>query len=498
MGGYLLGIDIGTSACKCALMDESGQVIGETSRGYTPRFTGPGISEQDPEDWYRAFVSAFRRLVRKSGADPRRIAAVGVTGQMRGVTFIGRSGAPIRKSILWNDTRCAAETQMISRDHDELIRRVTKNPINSMASLPKLLWVITHEPETWKETDLLIFPKDYIVYRLTGSMQTDHSDASGSSLYDLKRRTWSEEICRIFSIDAAKLPPIRPSAEVVGTVGPAASKSTGISSGTPVVAGGSDAVTELFAAGIFNPSGCKIRLGTSGALSTVTRDIDKLDRNLFYVWSYIEPTLWMLDINTRSCAQATDWLRDLAFGRAGSGSAVYRTMEREASIIAVGAEGVTFHPFLMGEDAPYWDERLRGSFSGISAHHGRGHFVRAVYEGTAFALRDAFGCLGRKREGFSEFILVGGGVKNRLWTTIVLDVLGVDGTIPERGGAAFGAAMLSGIGIGVFRDCREAAATCRTKDAVLTHSADNHALYTRHFERYKKMKELFDPIYKMI
>lgn len=497
MRGYLLGIDVGTSACKCVLMDEKGAVIGEASREYEPLFSGPGASEQNPTDWVRAVFRSFRLLIRRTGADPRRIEAVGVTGQMRGLTFIGKSGAPIRNSILWNDTRCTAEAEAISTYHAETICRITKNPINTMASLPKLLWVMKHEPETWEETDALIYPKDYIVYRLTGSLQTDHSDASGSLLYDLKRRAWSDEICRLFSIDMGKLPPIRPSAEVVGIVTPAASRSTGIAPGTPVVAGGSDAVTELFAAGIRGPSGCKIRLGTSGALSTVTDNIDEIQKNLFYVWSYLDPTQWMLDINTRSCAQATVWLRNLAFGGAGTGDAGYRTMEREASSVAAGAEGVTFHPYLMGEDAPYWDVRLRGSFSGISPHHTRGHFVRAVYEGTAFALRDALGCLGKRGEGFTEFILVGGGVKNRLWTTIVLDVLGVDGKVPDHAGAAFGAAMLAGIGIGFFEGCRDAVKVCRGRYAALSHSADNHVLYTRHFERYKRMKELFDPIYEI-
>jgi xylulokinase len=495
MGDYLLGIDIGTSAAKCCVIDADGNYLGEAAVEYPAAPQTAGRSERDPEDWYRSIPALVGTI---SGRNPDligRVRAVGVTGQMRGPTFVDGSGGIVRDSILWNDLRCSREVDEIQDRIGGLIRSVTRNPLNTMCTLPKLVWMMREEPDAWEKTTRVIFPKDYIAFRLTGSLQTDPSDASGSSFYDLRGRAWSEEILGAFLIGADKLPPVVPSSTVVGTVTRDASALTGIPEGIPVVAGASDAVTELFAAGISNPSGCKIRLGTSGALSTVTEDLDATKNDLLYVWSYLEPTQWMLDINTRSCAQATDWLRDLAFG--GPADDGYRTMEREAAVVPAGAEGLTFHPYLMGEDAPYWDPRLRGSFTGVTARHSRGHFVRAVYEGTAFALRDAFGCLGVRGEGFSEFTVVGGGARNRLWTGIVLDVLGVNGRVPEHAGAALGAAMLAGVGIRTFGSFREAAGACRVGGDIVKHSIENHAVYTRLFERYRTIKEALDPVYDL-
>jgi xylulokinase len=203
----------------------------------------------------------------------------------------------------------------------------------------------------------------------------------------------------------------------------------------------------------------------------------------------------MLDINTRSCAQATAWLKDLLYTGSGAGETAFGDMEAEARDIPLGSDGLVFHPYLMGEDAPYWDARLRASFWGFGAFHRRGHFIRSVYEGTAFALRDALSSLGDVGAGFSEFVLVGGGTKNRLWTRIVLDVLGVDGKVPDRASASLGAAMLAGIGIGVFGDLKEAIAKCRRHDVLISHSPGDHGRYSRLFKRYKRMKGIFDPIY---
>ncbi len=494
MSDYLLGIDIGTSSAKCILVNAGGNVVAETSSDYHPTARRPGYSEQDPEKWYRSAAALVRSLLDKKVGVARGIVAVGVTGQMRGVTFIGGSSGAIRDSILWNDLRCINEVDEIREKIPGLLSALTRNPLNTMCTLPKVLWVMREEPEVWNNTARIIFPKDYITYRLTGSLQTDHSDASGSSFYDLGRRAWSPDILDAFSIGVEKLPPIVASDAIVGTVTKRASTETGIPEGTPVVAGGSDAVTELLAARILSSYQCKIRLGTSGALSTVIDDINTAPAGC-YLWSYVKPGRWMLDINTRSCAQATAWLRDLLYGGSGSEDEAFKNMEDEARDIPLGSDGLVFHPYLMGEDAPYWNPGLRASFWGLTAFHKRGHIIRAVYEGTAFALNDALACLKDVGEGFSEYILVGGGTKNRLWTQIVLDVLGVDGTIPDRGGSSLGAAILAGVGSGVFRDLVEAVEKCRGNDVSIAHSPENHNRYMRLFERYKRIKGSLDSIY---
>ncbi|MBN1534450.1 MAG: hypothetical protein JXA20_17380, partial [Spirochaetes bacterium] len=383
----LLGIDIGTSGCKCLLLGADGSVRAESSCEYRPRSPRAGWSEQDPEEWFRAAISALADLARREEGGLEKVVSVGVTGQMRGIVLLGNNGTPVRDAVLWNDTRCDAEVEEAVRDHGGILGEITHNPMNTMCSLPKLRWIMLHEPETWEKTSRLIYPKDYIVHRLTGAVGTDHSDASGSSLYDIRRREWSAELCERFGIDLGKLPIIADATTVAGSVGGAVSKEIGLPEGTPVAVGGCDAVTELLAAGVVASTQCKVRLGTSGALSTV---VDRIGggEGRYYLWSHVVPGQWMADINTRSCAASVQWLRDVFYG-GDSGGQAYRCIDDEAGRVGPGADGLVFHPYLMGEDAPFWDTRLTGSFWGIRAHHGRGHFARAVYEGTAYALRHA-------------------------------------------------------------------------------------------------------------
>ncbi len=364
MSEYLLGIDIGTSGAKCAVIDTGGMFIDEASAQYLPSTKAVGYSEQDPDVWYNSVLTMLASLSGKKKNILDKIAAVGVTGQMRGLTFIGSSGETVRDSILWNDLRCTREVEEIKGKIPELLASVTRNPLNTMCTLPKVLWTMREEPDVWAKTSRIIFPKDYIAFRLSGSLQTDHSDASGSSFYDLDERAWSPEILEAFSIDAGKLPPIVGSDAVVGSVTKDASAASGIREGTPVVAGGSDAVTELLAAGIVSSQQCKIRLGTSGALSTVVDDIDRAGAIGRYLWSYVQPHRWMLDINTRSCAQATAWLRDLLYADPGRGEAAYGEMEAEARDIPLGSRWPRLSPLPDGRGRALLGRTPAGEFLG--------------------------------------------------------------------------------------------------------------------------------------
>jgi len=498
MRNCLLGIDIGTSGCKCTVIDDNGAMIAEASSGYGTAALNPGWSEQRPDDWYSALIFSLRSISRNDAYAIRDIRAVGLTGQMRGITLIGDTGTVIRDSVLWNDNRCETEVREILDKHADLIRSVTRNPLNTMCSLPKLLWIMKHEPEIWRSARAMIYPKDYIAYRLTGSLHTDHSDASGSSLYDLTKRTWSQEILDLFSIPLKKLPAIVSSTSVVGGLTSRAAKETGLLESVPVVAGGSDAVAELFAAGVRTPRQCKIRLGSSGAISTAVRSLDDSGASRHYCWSYIEPDTWMIDINTRSCAQAVEWLCGVFYNferGEGDRSLLYSIMEKEASSISAGSEGLVFHPYLMGEDAPYWNTDLRASFWGITSRHTRAHFSRAILEGTAYALRDARSAMGKNAEQFEEYLFVGGGIKNRLWVSIVADVLGVDAVISLNASASAGAAMLAGIGAGVFADHEDALKRCTRRAERVHYRQENNSLYARLFERYIEIKRTLDSLY---
>lgn len=495
--GYLIGIDIGTSGCKGLLMDHDGTVVKEAAREYVPRTPAPGWSEQDPEDWFRAASAVIRELTTNLSTSGMPIDAVGLTGQMRGITLIGDDGLTVRPAILWNDSRCHTEVEDITAQHGDLVRRITKNPLNTMCTLPKLLWLMNNEPETWERTNVFVYPKDYIAFRLTGSLSTDPSDASGSSLFDPAAGSWSDELLELFSIPASKLPRVRASTDVSGHVTEKAARETGLPSGTPVIVGGSDAVTEMFSSGVVDGTGAKLRLGTSGAVSTITSNLSDIpEHSPVYIWAFVEGRTWMLDINTRSCAQSTAWLRDILFDDGQDSTNAFIEMARMAETVPVGSDGLFFHPYLMGEDAPYWDHRLTASFFGLNVSHTRSHLVRAVYEGTAFALADAKSALGTIADTFTAYHLIGGGTKNRTWTGIVLDVLGVDGVLIPDASAAKGAALLAGVGAEVFSSLSDAARRCVTGKEEISHNRGNHTRYIDLFKQYKMLKKMFDHTYE--
>jgi len=495
MAELLLGIDVGTGSCKCCLLDSAGNVVGRSVQEYSPHQPRPGWVEQDPADWYGAVIACLRRLGQEAGTASSEIAAVGTTGQMRGATFLDAAGSPVRPSILWNDLRCTEEVAELQAASGELLRRVTWNPINTMCTLPKLLWVLRHEPQTWERTARLIYPKDYVNFRLTGALATDLSDASGSSFYDLRQQRWSGEILGAFGLDRGKLPQIVPATEIVGRVSAQAQLETGLREGVPVVAGGSDATVELLAIGLEGERQCKVRLGTSGALSTLVDRLGPLGAGQAHCWSYLLPGRWMIDINTRTCADATVWLKELFYRDAPDSSSAYQQIAQEAAGAPAGADGLFFHPYLLGEDAPYWQPHLRASFVGLTRAHGRAHCARAVLEGTAFALRDAHRALGDLAAGFEEYVFVGGGTKNAVWLGIVADVLGVDGRVSANTDAAVGAAMLAGVGSGAFEDLHHAVALCSRVTGSIRHSPQNHARYNALFERYRSIKQTLDALY---
>ena len=490
MDKYLFGIDIGTSGCKSCVINDAGKLVASASYEYNPLIIKQGWIEQDPLSWYKTVIVTLNKI--RVDLDLKNIAAIGVTGQMRGLTLIDRSGNVVRNSILWNDLRNVEEVNEINREHSDIIQKVTRNPLNTMCTLPKILWIMRNEPDNWERTYKVIFPKDYINFKLTGNLQTDLSDASGTSFYDIQKQNWSDEILETFSIPGDKLPDIYQSTSIIGQVSAEASIETGIPRGVPVIAGGSDATVESFSIGLMNSSQCKIRLGTSGALSTIVDSIDDLSNNMNYCWSYIFKDSWMLDVNTRSCAQSVRWLRDVFYGDRLKTSKTYDEIDGEAQSAPLGSEGLLFHPYLLGEDAPYWDSGLKGNFLGISVNHERSHFARAIYEGTAFALRDAMSTFGARAGGFKENIFTGGGVRSKCWLSIVADILGIDGGVSADTDAAFGASVLAGVGIGVLGKLEEVMPLCKNRDSYIRYNRENHKIYNELFYKYKRMKEVCD------
>jgi xylulokinase len=483
MAGLLVGGDIGTSACKVTLLRaDDGVALGSVTQRYEPVSPRPGWMEQDPETWYEALTGAVARLLADHPGAAGQVRCLGIAGQMRGVVLVGDDGAPVRPAVLWNDNRCTEEVASITGPDLERLRTTTRSVLNTMCTLPKLMWLRGHEPASLDSAEWMLYPKDYVRLRLTGEVATDLSDASGSSVYDVAAQTWSAELLERYGIEPRLLPPVLLASDVAGRLTPAAAADCGLPVGTPVITGGSDSTVESFSIGLTDPRSCKIRLGTSGAVSTVVDDISTTGDA--YVWSFVRRDRWMMDTNTRACGEAVRWLRTSAYSEIEADEDAFAAIDADAASVPPGAEGLLFHPYLLGEDAPYWDPTLRASFTGLGVDHGRRHLARAVMEGTALALRDAMSTLGGWMPGFERCIFVGGGTLSPTWLAIVADVIGVDGEVPEVADASLGTAMLAGVGAGIFADLDEAVERCYRVRSAVQHDHERARQYDEVFERY--------------
>ena len=472
MAALLVGADIGTSACKASLLRaDDGAVLASVTERYEPDTPRQRWSEQDPDAWYRAMVAAVCRLLAQRPDAAGDVRALGLAGQMRGVVLVDGSDRPMRPAVLWNDNRCDEEVAGIVGADLERLGAITHNVLNTMCTLPKLLWLQRHEPAALTDARTLLYPKDYVRLRLTGERATDLSDASGSSFYDVEAQAWSAELLDRYGIAPALLPRVLRATDIAGSLTETAAADTGLPPGLPVVAGGSDSTVESFSIGLTDQRSCKVRLGTSGAVSTVVDDI--ADTGRAYVWSFVRDDRWMLDTNTRACGGAVRWLRDMAYSEIERDEDAFAAIDRDAASIPVGAGGLLFHPYLLGEDAPYWDPTLRASFHGLEATHRRPHLARAVLEGTALALRDAMSTLGEWVPGFERSIFVGGGVLSPTWLAIVSDALATDGEVPEAADASLGGSHAGRRGCRRLREPRRERGTL-LPDAPAHHPRPRH------------------------
>ncbi len=486
MEKYLIGLDLGTSGCKCSLINTEGVVLNETYSAYSPVSRKPGYMEQPLADWVNAVFTCLKDITGTRNIPPAEIAALAVAGQMRGVVLLNKELTPLCDAILWNDIRCSAEVELIKKHYHQQILELTCNPINTMCTLPKLMWLKKHQSELWNRIYKILYPKDYINYILTDEIKTDHSDASGSSYYNLKNGNWEKAILDEYSIPENLLPEILDSFNVLGRLNRETAVITGLPEGLPVIAGCSDGTAEMLALGILDERECKIRLGTSAAVSSITNNYNNILNPKTYTWAYFQKGKWMIDLNTRSCAYSIEWLRKCCYSEYPEPVDAYIKMIEEASKVNAGAEDLLFYPYLLGEDAPYWDPGLRGSFTGLMGSHGRGHLARAVMEGVSFSIKDAATVIGPEFEKLESVKLTGGGVKNSLWVKILLSVLGKDGYICMSSGSSVGAAMLAGIGSGIFKDTDDAAGKCSSEIKKLEHIGRDTKIYQDKYFRYKE------------
>lgn len=481
---YLLGIDIGTSSCKCVLLDLNGKLIANRSSEYTPIMTADGASEQDPSDWYHAMIECLNDFKRNDNIELANIQAICPTGQMQGATFIGTNGEHIRKSILWNDIRCEYEVDILNQKYTELFINEIGFAATTALTISKLIWLKNREPENFNQISKFLLAPNYIGYKLTGEYVADVNNITLSGLNSLQQNCWSPELQKISEIPLSYFPKVVNSFSVIGTVTEKAAFETGLPVGAKVIAGGGDAASESFSIGISNLNKLKIRLGSAADINLVV-PLSKLPVG---VWPGIRDVVdnhILIGQYTKACAASVKWIRNTFFSELVNDENSYSKMDLEAKSIPIGSENLIYHPFLFGENAPYFDSSLRASYHGINGGHTRAHFLRAGYEGISFSIRDVLESVPNFMQA-EEIIFVGGGTKSSLWVQILCDVIGKSALIAENCDAAFGAALMAGEGSGVLNSKEVVANNLRNSKRV-EFNPENHKKYSEIFSKYREL-----------
>ena len=488
----LLGIDLGAGSLKASLIHLDGLLAGEASHPVSTLAPKPGWSEQDPAEWWRAICVAVPAALAQAGGDASRIAALSFSAGAHTQVLEDRDGNVIRPAILWNDQRSGPQTKALRDRADDRIVEIGFNRANPTWTLPQMLWLKEHEPAAFARVHRLYLAKDWLRSRFTGTFETDTIDAVGALMADARTLTWSRELCELIGWDMATLPPIVAATARTGTVTEEAARQTGLKAGTPVICGTSDTAVETYGAGMMRPGLGVAKLATAATVSVLSPHAVPHKELINY--PHVIPDHWYVITATNSCASAHKWLRDTFFRREGEdGQAAFGAMEAAAATVGAGSEGLFFHPYLNGERSPHWDPNLRADFVGIGFNHGAGHFVRALYEGISYSLRDCLEVLRANGLGFDTARLTGGGARSAIWRQILADVLNVKVELPAVADASFGAALLAGVGIGAYPSAVAAEQAIRV---VATHVPDleRAALYDRGFTIYRDIQAALAPL----
>jgi xylulokinase len=457
--------------------------------------------EQDPDDWWRATCAAVRQALSRSGVAAEEVEAVSASGQMHGATLLDAAGSVVRPCILWNDQRSAPQcAEIVERVGAARLQELTGNTALAGFTAPKLLWVREHEPANWARTAHVLLPRDYLNYRLTGVMASEPSDAAGTLLFNVRERCWSAEMLEALDLDPALLPPVRPSAAVMGRVTEEAGRQTGLRAGTPVVSGGADNACAAAGCGVLEPGQVLCSVGTSGTVvAPVDLAVPPPGHNV-HLFCHATPRANYLMGVVLSAGGALRWFRDslcadlVAAARAG-GPDPYVVLGDEAAATPPGAEGLIFLPYLTGERTPHGSAHARGVFFGLQPRHTRGHLARAVMEGVGYALGQCLDLLRGAGVEAGAVRLTGGGARSPLWRGILADIFACPVVVlPHDEGPAYGAALLAAVGAEAFETLEEAGRLIQPGEMTAPRP-EHTAIYRRGAAIYADLYQALEPLY---
>ncbi len=478
-----IGVDLGTSAVKLLLMDESGNIKNIVSKEYPLFFPHPGWSEQNPTDWFTQSVEGIRELT--EGYDRQTVAGISFGGQMHGLVALDENDEVIRPAILWNDGRTGEETDYLNTviGKDKL-SQYTANIAFAGFTAPKILWMKKNEPENFARIAKIMLPKDYLAYKLSGSFCTDVSDASGMLLMDVKNRCWSKEMLDICGITEDKLPKLYESYEVVGTLKEEVAEKLGLSADVKVIAGAGDNAAAAVGTGTVGDGMCNISLGTSGTIFISSKNFGVDEHNALHSFAHSDGNYHLMGCMLSAASCNKWWAEDILKTKDFAGE--------QAGITKLGENHVFYLPYLMGERSPHNNPKARAMFIGMSMDTTREDMTQAVLEGVAFGLRDSLEVARSLGINIKRTKICGGGAKSPLWKKIIANVMNLKvDVIESEEGPALGGAMLAAVGCGAYPDVETIAEKIvRVVDTV----EPEEALVAKYEEKYQKFKEIYPTV----
>ncbi|WP_426323206.1 xylulokinase [Microbacterium sp. E-13] len=449
-GAAIIAHDLGTTGNKATLVDETGVVVAATTVAYSTDFGSHGKAEQDPGAWWHAVAEATRTLLARVPGARERIAAVSFSGQMMGAVFLDGAGEPVRPAMIWADTRSTAQADLlIDRIGMSDGYAITGHRLNATYSLPKIMWLRDNDPDAFGRTRRVVCAKDYVAYRLTSELATDPSDASGMNAYDQRSGTWSEDILTAADLAPSLFAPIVQSTAVVGVVTADAARITGLLAGTPVVMGGGDGPMAALGTGIVDSgSGAYAYLGSSSWVSYASSAPLHDPQMRSMTFNHVVPGMFVPTATMQAGGASLQWIVEILQPEGGD----YAQLLRAAAGASASADGLFFLPHLLGERSPYWNPHARAAFVGLARHHSQANLTRAVLEGIAFNLYSGLRAFTDNGARISTVQVIGGAARSDEVLSLLSDIWGMG--IRRRAlvdeATALGAAIVGGVGVGVF------------------------------------------------
>lgn len=494
MKPYLLGIDVGTSACKIAVFDRNGTVLETATGEYEVYYPQTGWAEQDPDEWWRVICSTMKYIFSKSQIKPEEIAGIGIDGQSWSAIAVDKEGSVLTNTPIWMDTRADDICRELSEKvGEQRIFEVAGNSLQPSYSTAKIIWYQRNMPQMYENIYKVLQSNSYIAYRLTGQMTQDLSQGYGFHCFDMHTGTWDQAMCEALGIPAQILPEIHPCHEVIGTVTKAAAAQSGLAEGTPVVAGGLDAACGTLGAGVIHAGETQEQGGQAGGMS-ICIDSYKADPRLI-LSCHVVPGKWLLQGGTTGGGGAMRWLEKEfgAFEREEgrrTGKSSLDLFNEAAASVPPGSDGLIFLPYMAGERSPLWNPYAKGVYYGMDFGKTKGHFIRAAMEGVAMSLRHNLEVAAEAGASVDVLRAMGGSANSLLWTQIKSDVTGKPVIVPSSDTATtLGAAILAGVGVGIYEDFEEAVKlTVENKRYHVPNQADSN-IYDRNYRKYLSLYE---------